>query len=63
MYVTLDDDDDCTRMCYDELMMVLFCILSMCTCYLNDSDDGDDNEPQSDDESLCFLIALRLYAS
>src|SRR3954465_6266689 len=31
MYVILDDDDDCVRMCYDELMMMLFCILSMCT--------------------------------
>ena len=58
MYVILDDDDDdCNGMCYDELMMMLFCIFLMCTCYLNcllhDNDEPppcEDPETQSDAE-------------
>jgi hypothetical protein len=44
-------------MCYDELMMMLFCILLMCTCYLkcsmfHDNDESppcEDPDAQSDD--------------
>src|SRR4051812_38379626 len=53
MYVILDDDDDCVRMCYDELMMMLFCIFLMCTCYLKCSmfHDNDESPPCEDPDA------------